>query len=70
MKKNQIIRAWRNADDFANLSAEERAALPASPAAAVDIDDDVLASIAGGCSYGTFCPTSAICTPCPPKQCY
>lgn len=70
MKKKDIIRAWRDGEYFAGLSEEEKAALPENPAALISLDDDVLNTIAGGCSYPNYCPTSAICTPCPPKHCY
>jgi mersacidin/lichenicidin family type 2 lantibiotic len=68
MKKKDVIRAWRDGEYYSSLSNEERAALPDSPALVVDLGDDVLASISGGCSY-VPCSTSAMCTPCPPKWC-
>jgi mersacidin/lichenicidin family type 2 lantibiotic len=68
--KKKTIRAWRDADYYLSLSDAERAALPENPAAVLEVDDAVLDSVAGGCSYDTFCPTSAICSPCPPKHCY
>lgn len=67
MKKN-AINAWRDADFYLSLSDEDREALPESPAAVLEVDDDVLASVAGGCTKDT-CPTSAYCTPCPPYHC-
>ena len=69
MKKKDVIRAWRDGEYYSSLSNEQRAALPESPASVIDLGDDALASISGGCSY-ECCPTSAICTPCPPKYCY
>ena len=69
MKKRDVIRAWRDGEYYSSLSNEERAALPESPASVIDLGDDVLANISGGCSYGVGC-TSAICTPCPPKNCF
>ena len=69
MKKNDVIRAWRDGEFYSSLTSEQRTALPESPAAVIDLNDDTLASISGGCSY-SYCPTSAICTPCPPKYCY
>ena len=70
MKKRDVIRAWRDGEYYSSLSNEERAALPESPASVIDISDDVLASISGGCSYPGPCPTSGYCSPCPPKHCY
>ncbi|HEY0142863.1 MAG TPA: mersacidin/lichenicidin family type 2 lantibiotic [Thermoanaerobaculia bacterium] len=69
MKKRDVIRAWRDGEFYSTLSNEQRASMPESPAAVIDVSDDVLASISGGCSYEN-CPTSAYCTPCAPKDCY
>ena len=69
MKKQDIIRAWRDGDFYDSLDAEQKAAMPASPAALPTVDDSVLSSITGGCTFSN-CPTSAICSPCPPKHCY
>ncbi len=66
MKKNRVVHAWRNADEHHKLSADEKIGLPENPAALPSIDDDVLKSISGGCGG----PTSAFCTPCPPRWCY
>ena len=68
MKKQDIIRAWRDGDFYASLDAEQKAAMPESPAALPTVDDSVLSSITGGCSF-SVCPTSAICTPCGSKYC-
>lgn len=71
MKKKDIIRAWRDGEYYASLSEEQRAALPDNPAALPEIDDDVLNTVTGGCSWGTTtCPTSGYCSPCPPKVCF
>ena len=71
MKKQDVIRAWRDGEFFANLDADSKANLPESPAALPTVDDSVLSSITGGCSFNEqFCPTSAICSPCPPRQCF
>ena len=69
MTRKDVIRAWRDGEFHASLTDEQRAAMPDSPASVIDLGDDVLATISGGCSY-EYCPTSAICTPCPPKHCY
>jgi mersacidin/lichenicidin family type 2 lantibiotic len=70
MKKRDVIRAWRDGEYYSSLSNEERAALPASPASVIDISDDVLASVAGGCSIPGNCPTSGYCSPCKGNPCY
>jgi mersacidin/lichenicidin family type 2 lantibiotic len=69
MKKRDVIRAWRDGEFYSSLTNEQRAAMPESPAAVLELDDEALATISGGCSY-EYCPTSAYCTPCPPKYCY
>lgn len=69
MKRKDVIRAWRDGEFYSSLTDEQRASLPESPASVIDVSDEVLATISGGCSYG-YCPTSAYCTPCPPKDCY
>lgn len=73
MKKQDIIRAWRDGEFYEQLPNDLRAQLPDSPAAAVAVDDDVLASITGGCtsSCGGIDPrTSGYCSPCPPAECF
>ena len=53
----------------AKVSADETVQDAVNPAGAMlDIEDEALASVAGGC-----CPPgsgSAMCSPCPPLQCY
>lgn len=72
MKKNQILAAWRDEEYLLSLSDEERAQIPEHPAGTLDMEDNVLRTITGGCGpYQTYdCgPTSAYCTPCTPYQC-
>ena len=69
MKRNDVIKAWRDGEFFANLSDEERGQLPAHPAALPAIDDDVLNTVTGGCTGFTCQLTSGFCTPCPPFHC-
>ncbi len=69
MNRNEhVLRAWRDPQYFNALTAEERAALPASPAAELELGDDVLESISGADSCEQF--GSPYCTPCPPIECY
>jgi mersacidin/lichenicidin family type 2 lantibiotic len=72
MKKLDIARAWTDEDYYLSLSAEERASLPANPAAAITISDDSLRAVNGGIktSIITTCGGTAICSPCPPLNCY
>ena len=70
MKKNDIIRAWKDPQFRAGLSAEQQALLPAHPAAAIAIDDDDLAAVSGGASHTAICSCQAsLCSPCPPDHC-
>ena len=71
-KKKQILEAWRNEEYYLSLSAEERAQIPEHPSGLLDIEDDALKSITGGCGIptGVLGCTSGYCTPCFPKQCY
>jgi mersacidin/lichenicidin family type 2 lantibiotic len=78
MKKQDIIRAWRDPKYRRSLSAAQQAQLPEHPAEwMVKVEDSTLASVTGGCCYPGhplystgpgYC--SALCTPCPPKQCF
>lgn len=70
MKKRDVIRAWRDGEYYSSLSDAERKAMPESPASVIELGDDVLATISGGCSYANgYCPTSTACSPCPPRYC-
>jgi mersacidin/lichenicidin family type 2 lantibiotic len=48
MKKESILRAWRDPEYRESLSAEERAALPAHPSAAIELRDEQLTTVRGG----------------------
>lgn len=50
MKQADVARAWRDAEYRSSLDADVRNSLPASPAGIVDLDDDALKSITGGCA--------------------
>ena len=70
--KKKILEAWRNEEYYLSLSEEERAGIPEHPSGILDVEDDVLRTIAGGCGvYYTKqgCPTSGYCTPCNPYEC-
>lgn len=65
MSYQDIIRAWKDEDFRAGLSAELLAALPANPAGLIELDDADLDGAAGGrevptnrldCSYRNGCP--------------
>jgi len=48
MSKANIIRAWKDEAFRLSLSAEQRAALPANPAGAIELADSQLDEVAGG----------------------
>jgi mersacidin/lichenicidin family type 2 lantibiotic len=50
MKKEVIVRAWKDPSFRASLSAEERSTLPESPSgrALTELDEGALAGISGG----------------------
>jgi mersacidin/lichenicidin family type 2 lantibiotic len=50
VKKETILRAWRDPEFRESLSAEERAALPAHPSAAIELLDEQLTAIQAGLS--------------------
>ena len=67
MKRETIIRAWRDRDAYLSLSAEERAQLPAHPAGIVELRDEDLAGVAGAAAgtHYSFCdPTASWCADC------
>ena len=71
MKKNDIIRAWKDPKFRRSLSAEQRSRLPMHPAATMEIDDEDLAAVTGGRSHTAICSCIAsLCTPCPPRHCF
>jgi mersacidin/lichenicidin family type 2 lantibiotic len=59
MSKFDVIRAWKDEVYRRSLSAEQRAALPAHPIGAMELDDAQLDAVAaatdgmGGCGNGT-----------------
>ena len=50
-----VIKAWK--DDFycQSLSTEQRALLPANPAGEMELSEDDMAFVAGGCQSGAPC---------------
>ena len=78
MKKQDIVRAWRDPKFRRSLSAEQKARLPEHPAEwLLKVEDDALTSVTGGCCFPgspmystqpTYC--SGYCTGCGPIQCY
>ena len=65
MKKDLIVRAWKDPEFRAQLSNEERASLPECPAgrSLMDLDEGSLAEVVGGYpgpdqNIGDFYPTA------------
>jgi mersacidin/lichenicidin family type 2 lantibiotic len=63
MKNDEIIRAWRDADYFFDLSDEQRALLPANPVGMIELSQDALTTVAGGASCRISC-CSDCCNSC------
>lgn len=61
MTKINIIRAWKDAEYFASLSAEDQAAVPANPAGTVDLNID-MSTVSGGRSGAVSARLAASCT--------
>src|SRR6185312_12090946 len=55
MKNDEIIRAWRDADYFFDLSDEQRALLPANQVGMIELSQDALTTVAGGATCGVSC---------------
>ncbi|MEZ4726144.1 MAG: mersacidin/lichenicidin family type 2 lantibiotic [Caldilineaceae bacterium] len=53
MNTINLIRAWKDAEYRATLSAEELATLPQHPAGLVELPEEEMAAVAGGRSYFT-----------------
>lgn len=63
MKKVDTVRALRNAEYRKSLTAEQRSMLP-TPAGVMEIEDEVLQSVSGGCcdrSCLLSCPSAPYC---------
>lgn len=54
MKKKEVIRAWLDEEYRNDLTDDQKAVLPSHPAGYMDLEDDVLANIAGGCILTTY----------------
>jgi mersacidin/lichenicidin family type 2 lantibiotic len=65
VSKFDVIRAWKDEVYRGSLSAEQRAALPAHPIGAMELDDAQLDAVAGATDGQTGCcpgPRSNNCT--------
>ena len=74
MKRNEIIRAWKNPAFRRSLTADQQAQMPSNPVGAVNLSDEDLRSVSGGSSLTHCCTCSplpaSVCTPCPPAYCF
>ena len=65
MTDHRTIRAWKDESYRLTLNAADQAALPASPAGTIELDDADLGDVAGGeveaVTVGTICVTSFAC---------
>ena len=66
MSKAKTIRAWRDPNYFRSLTPAQRNELETSPAGA--LDEEAASTKAFASIFS--CRGTAICTPCPPQQCY
>ena len=48
MTKINIVRAWKDEEYYLSLTEEQRASLPANPAAALELSDTDLRGVSGG----------------------
>ncbi len=48
MKTNHVVRAWKDQEYRQNLSAAERANLPAHPSGMIELTDAELSGVSGG----------------------
>jgi mersacidin/lichenicidin family type 2 lantibiotic len=66
MSHQDIIRAWKDEEYRNSLSDAERAQLPEHPAGLIELPDEELDAVAGGCSFwaGTC---GAVCKALTPK---
>jgi mersacidin/lichenicidin family type 2 lantibiotic len=62
MANIDIIRAWKDEEFRNSLSEEQKAQLPDNPAGLVELADEDLNAVAGGCGSGGFiCTATAEC---------
>jgi len=68
MSKREIVRAWKDPIYRKSLTAEQQAALPASPVGAIELSDLELGAVSGGLPPHTapiLCnPTSRVSCDC------
>ncbi len=64
MSQQDVIRAWKDEQYRASLSAEELAQLPENPAGQIELDDATLHKVMGASTFFWFtagCCDTAVC---------
>ena len=65
MSNTDIIRAWKDEAYRTSLSEEQRSLLPDNPAGLIELSDDDMSSLSGGCTgCGTGTGRTHTCFPC------
>ena len=70
MKKEQIIRAWSDADYFFSLSDEQREQLPDNPVGMVELSKDALRDVLGASHSTCWNSCHRTVDPCCNDTCY
>jgi mersacidin/lichenicidin family type 2 lantibiotic len=70
MKKDEIIRAWRDQDYFLSLSDEQRGLLPANPAGMIELSQDALTTVLGASHSTCFVSCHPYSTECCTNNCH
>ncbi|HWM92099.1 MAG TPA: mersacidin/lichenicidin family type 2 lantibiotic [Thermoanaerobaculia bacterium] len=70
MNKDEIIRAWRDADYFFNLSEEQRTVLPGNPVGMVELSQDALRNVLGASHSTCFESCHRTIDPCCNDTCF
>ena len=52
---NHIVRAWKDADYRASLSAEEMAQLPQNPVGSIELSEEEMRDVHGGWGNTYYC---------------
>ncbi len=65
MSLEDIVNAWSDEDYRASLSAEQRAALPASPVGEIELTEEELAEVDGGTTWACATVTLVTAVLCP-----
>jgi len=53
MDKVDVIRAWKDQDYRDSLTEEQKAQLPENPVGLIELTDEDMSSVSGGCSCGS-----------------